>query len=90
MTEDRRQQAYDIRVKAAETARQRAHPLHEANREEAAYSAQDYAMSFTKGLRHVPDTGLVADPADFEAFREVLVANLARCHLATLRFCIPW
>ncbi len=72
MTEDRRQQAYDIRVKAAETARQRAHPLHEANSDEAAYSAQDYAMSFTKGLRHDPDTGLVADPADFEAFREAI------------------
>jgi hypothetical protein len=68
----RRDDAYDVRLQAAELARDRDHPAHVANGDEAAYAAQNYPMSFSKGLRHDPDTGLVADGADFAAFRKAI------------------
>ena len=72
MTRDRAQAAYAFRVEAAETAKQREHPHHQANPDEARYAAARYLMSFTKGLKHDDMTGLVARPADFEAFRSAI------------------
>ncbi len=72
MTQDRAQIAYDIRVEAADLARHRKQPKHEANPDEQRYSAARYPMSFTKGLDHDPDTGVVKNPAHFEAFRAAI------------------
>ena len=67
---DRKEEAYRIRVEAAESARRRPHPEHRSNSDECRYASANYAMSFTKGLRHCCTTGLVANPGHFEAFRK--------------------
>ncbi len=72
MARDRAQQTFDFRVEAAEKARQRQHPDHEANPDEVRYGSANYPMSFTKGLAHDPTTGLVAEAAHFEAFRAAI------------------
>ena len=69
---DRRQEAYAIRLEAAEMARSREHPVHRANGEEQRYAGAKYFMSFTKGLPHNPDTGLLEDPQDFVEFRRAI------------------
>ncbi|MEM7268551.1 MAG: hypothetical protein AAF401_04780 [Pseudomonadota bacterium] len=69
---DRRQDAYAFRVKAAEAARSRAHPKHEANGDEQRWAHENYAMSFTKGLEHEMKSGLIKDKAHFEAFRRCI------------------
>jgi len=71
-TFDRQQEAYRVRVEAAELARSRAHPEHRANGDEAAYGSGRNGMSFTKGMLHDPSTGLVADQQDFQAFRNAI------------------
>jgi len=72
MNTDRAQAAYAFRVEAAEKAKQREHPTHQANPDEARYAAARYPMSFTKGLEHDDATGLVARSTDFEAFRTAI------------------
>ncbi|MEO0370053.1 MAG: vanadium-dependent haloperoxidase [Pseudomonadota bacterium] len=72
MPKDRAESAYRFRVEAAEKARHRHHPVHEANPDEARYSAACYPMSFTKGLEHSEATGLVADASHFQAFRSAI------------------
>lgn len=72
MKRDRAQAAYAFRVEAAEKAKQREHPTHQANLDESRYAAARYPMSFTKGLEHDDKTGLVARSADFEAFRAAI------------------
>lgn len=72
MPNDRAESAYRVRVEAAEKARHRVHPEHKANPDEERYASACYPMSFTKGLEHHSDTGLVADPAHFEAFRSAI------------------
>ena len=72
MTKDRRQESCRIREEAAELARNRVHPIHEANGDEQRYADEHYLMSFTKGLKHDKDTGLVENPAHFEAFRKAI------------------
>ena len=72
MNTDRAQAAFAFRVEAAEKAKQREHPTHQANPDEARYAAARYLMSFTKGLKHDDTTGLVAKSADFEAFRTAI------------------
>jgi len=62
----RRQLARQIREAAALHAYDRNHPDHIANGDERA--DWHYAFSFTKGLRHDPDSGLLANPTDFEQF----------------------
>ena len=69
MPKDRRQSAHRVRVEAADLARDRTHPKHEANPDEQRYAPAHYAMSFTKGLEHHATLGVVAQPADFENFR---------------------
>ncbi len=72
MAKDRRQESYRIREEAAELARSRVHPIHRANGDEQRYADEHYPMSFTKGLEHDEETGLVKDPAHFEAFRKAI------------------
>ncbi|MEJ6388178.1 hypothetical protein [Gymnodinialimonas ulvae] len=69
MPKDRAESAHRFRIEAADVAHNRPHPTHQANADEARYGSACYPMSFTKGLEHDEDTGLVADPADFLAFR---------------------
>lgn len=72
MPKDRRQHAHRIRTEAAQLAHDRHHPDHRANPDEQRYAAAHYPMSFTKGLEHHEDLGVVADPAHFEAFRAAI------------------
>ncbi len=69
---ERRQKSYSIRVDAAELARSRQHPTHQANGDEERYAGDRYFMSFTKGLIHNPKTGLLQDPRDFVEFRRAI------------------
>ncbi|MEO1376430.1 MAG: vanadium-dependent haloperoxidase [Cyanobacteria bacterium J06635_10] len=69
---DRQQKSFDVRVKAAELARSRQYPEHTANGEEQKYAGDKYFMSFTKGLPHNPDTGLIADAQDFVEYRRAI------------------
>lgn len=67
---DRKQQAYDIRVKAAKLAFDRPHPKHRTSGDEKRFKhkgKESYIASFTKGLAHDPSTGLV-QPWQFEKF----------------------
>ena len=66
MKEERRQEAHRVRVEAAGLARGRGPILHTANGDEQRYATANYAMSFTKGLRHDATTGLIVDKQDFE------------------------
>ncbi|MBE9066697.1 vanadium-dependent haloperoxidase [Leptolyngbya cf. ectocarpi LEGE 11479] len=66
---DRRQESYAVRLEAAELARSRQHPSHQANGDEQRYAGDQYFMSFTKGLPHNEKTGLLQDPQDFVEFR---------------------
>ena len=72
MSTYRRAGAYAARVAAAENARDRDHPQHKANGDEQKYSGAHYAMSFTKGLEHDDNTGLIKDPGHFQAFRTAI------------------
>ena len=69
---DRRQESYAIRLEAAELARSREHPTHQANGDEQRYAGDQYFMSFTKGLPHNPNTGLLQDAQDFVEFRRAI------------------
>ncbi|ESA34827.1 vanadium-dependent bromoperoxidase [Leptolyngbya sp. Heron Island J] len=69
---DRRQESYAVRLEAAELARSREYPTHEANGDEQRYAGDQYFMSFTKGLPHNPNTGLLQDPQDFVEFRRAI------------------
>lgn len=69
---DRRQESYAIRLEAAELARSREHPTQNANGDEQKYAGDRYFMSFTKGLPHNPETGLLQDPKDFVEFRRAI------------------
>lgn len=69
---DRRQESYAVRIEAAELARSREHPTHYANGDEQRYAGEHYFMSFTKGLPHNPETGLLEDARDFVEFRRAI------------------
>lgn len=72
MTSNRKESAYRVRVDAAEMARSRPHAVQLANGDEQRFAAENYAMSFTKGLEHCEKTGLVKNPLHFEAFRRAI------------------
>lgn len=72
MTSNRKESAYRVRVDAAEMARSRPHAVQLANGDEQRFAADNYAMSFTKGLEHCEKTGLVKNPLHFEAFRRAI------------------
>ena len=69
---DRRQESYAVRLEAAELSRSRQHSVHQANGDEQKYAGDKYFMSFTKGLPHNPDTGLLHDANDFVEFRRAI------------------
>ena len=69
---NRQQQAFNVRVEAAEAAKNRQHPPHKANGDEQRYANERYLMSFTKGLPHNPETGLLQEPQDFVEFRRAI------------------
>jgi len=71
MSENRIQGSYSARVSAADAARSRVYPHHEANGDEQKFAGANYAMSFTKGLEHGAD-GLIVNPQHFMAFREAI------------------
>lgn len=70
---DRKKAAKDVRVCAADLAFNRHHPRHIANGDEQKFRNKDnkkpsYLASFTKGLAHDDDTGLILEPEDFQQF----------------------
>nr|QKI80105.1 vanadium-dependent haloperoxidase [Asparagopsis taxiformis] len=67
MAEERRQNALEIRIQAAKLAKKRDHPTHKANGDEDRYP-ETLIGSFTKGLPHEKETGLLSNPADFADF----------------------
>ncbi|MEE9392315.1 MAG: vanadium-dependent haloperoxidase [Planctomycetota bacterium] len=75
MTQDRVVQARRIRNDAAHLAEHRDHPKHRANGDEQRYGSARYAMSFSKGLDHDPETGLVKSKQHFEEFRHAIDAG---------------
>ena len=81
MNIDRRQEALKVRNTAAELAYNRPQPRHVANGDEHKFRAvvkdectgeskckPSYLASYSKGLPHDPDTGLVNYPDDFQRF----------------------
>lgn len=77
MTDYRREKAKQVRNSASQMAYDRVHPTHKNNGDEQKFAAAHYAMSFTKGLKHDLDTGLVEQPEDFETFRSCIDAGFA-------------
>jgi len=67
LAEIRKQKSLNIRIQAAEYAFGRKHPIHENNGDE---KLPQKLMSFTKGLPHDYDTGLIQDEQHFETFVE--------------------
>ncbi len=76
MTQNRRISARNVRLEAMDLAASRIHPVHKSNGDEQKYASAHYAMSFSKGLDHDHTTGLVANPAHFEAFRHAIDAGM--------------
>ncbi|MEM6450688.1 MAG: vanadium-dependent haloperoxidase [Cyanobacteria bacterium P01_D01_bin.105] len=72
MTDYREEQSCQIRIDAAQMAKDRPHPDHLANGDEQRFASANYAMCFTKGLEHCKDTGLIVNRGDFEDFRRAI------------------
>ena len=68
----RRFQAFKIRFNAARIAFCRRHPNQISNGEEFRYQDSNgqptHIANFTKGLPHNLQTGIIADPADYQQF----------------------
>eukprot|EP00177_Eucheuma_denticulatum_P001676 GFKZ01003014.1.p1 GENE.GFKZ01003014.1~~GFKZ01003014.1.p1 ORF type:complete len:597 (-),score=79.30 GFKZ01003014.1:219-2009(-) len=69
---DRREEAFNIRLGAATVARDRDHPPHVANGDENRFTDPEgnftYIGSYTKGLPHDRQTGIITDPTHFQLF----------------------
>lgn len=85
MTSYRREAAYRVRMDAATAAKQREHPIHKGNGDEQRYASANYAMCFTKGLRHDPATGLIVNKDDFEGFRRAIDEGFIDAFTAEVR-----
>lgn len=72
MSTNRKEAARAARYSAASLAHDRTHPKQLSNGDEQKYSGANFAMSFTKGLEHDPDTGLVKNRNHFKAFRTAI------------------
>ena len=72
MTDYRQATAKQVRETASQMACDRAHPAHLNNGDEQRYATTNYAMSFTKGLEHNPQSGLIVNANDFKAFRAAI------------------
>ena len=71
--ERRKEQSFQVRKLAADEARARDHPIHVANGEEDLYTnpktnKPSLIASFTKGLPHDRETGLIANPDNYDPF----------------------
>ena len=90
MNKSRRQMALEARISAAQMAEDREHPEHISNGDEQKFRRDqskefkpNYLASYTKGLPHDYDTGLIINPADFQKFvngidREILAIFVIR------------
>ncbi|KJZ18533.1 vanadium-dependent haloperoxidase [Loktanella sp. S4079] len=72
MSTNRQEAARAARRSAASLAHGRPYPKQLSNGDEQKYSGANFAMSFTKGLEHDPDTGLVKNRDHFKAFRTAI------------------
>lgn len=72
MTDYRQTEAKRIRENANQMAYDRKYPKHQSNGDEERYAAAKYAMSFTKGLEHDSQNGLIKNADDFKAFRAAI------------------
>lgn len=72
MTDYRKKEAMEIRNSASQMAFDRNHPTQQNNGDEQRYASANFAMSFTKGLEHNNDTGLIQNADDFKAFRSAI------------------
>ncbi|MCF6202137.1 MAG: vanadium-dependent haloperoxidase [Methylococcaceae bacterium] len=72
MTEYRIEESLSFRISSAKKAADRVHSVHETNGDEQRYGPTNYAMSFTKGLDHEANTGLIKDSNDFVSFRAAI------------------
>ena len=73
MAGNRRDSAREIRIAAAELAANRSHPSHVSNGDETKFRSADgstpsYLASFTKGMPHNPENGLLANLDAFQTF----------------------
>lgn len=75
MNRPRNKLALEARIAAAEMAANRDHPDHISNGDELKFRhdqtnnyAPNYLASFTKGIPHDYDTGLIINPGDFQKF----------------------
>lgn len=78
----RKENARAIRHAAAQLAYSRDHPIHETNGEETKLVGVDkntpsYLTTFTKGLPHNPQTGLLYNPSDYDIFRTAVSSGNA-------------
>lgn len=71
----RRDQAKDVRDSATRLASSRAHPRHCANGDEGIFLNEHFAFSFTKGLPHDVETGLVSNTAAYEQFVKAIASG---------------
>ncbi len=74
----RKTDAQQHRETAAQIAHDRQHPVHVANGEERAYRDAKSFMSFTKGLPHDQDHGLVKDELDPVRLRTAIDSGYTR------------
>jgi len=72
MTDNRKEEAKQMRESASQMAYERTHPTHQSNGDEQRYASANFAMSFTKGLEHNSDNGLIQNAGDFKAFRSAI------------------
>lgn len=73
MNQPRKKQALKVRIAAAKLAADRPHPIHVANDDELKFrhvrtDVPSYLMSYTKGLPHDKNTGLILNSEDFQKF----------------------
>ncbi len=88
MNNYRKKQARDVRVDAADLAYNRPHPRHQANGDEQKFRSADgtqpsYLASFTKGMAHDKNTGLLHNPAVFKQFVKGIDSGDARDFIDT-------
>ncbi len=72
MTDNRQEEAKQMRESASQMAYGRIHPAHQSNGDEQRYASANFAMSFTKGLEHNSGNGLIQNADDFKAFRSAI------------------
>ncbi len=72
MTDNRKEEAKQMRKSASQMAYERTHPTHQSNGDEQRYASANFAMSFTKGLEHNSNNGLIQNASDFKAFRSAI------------------